>query len=180
MTLSPLDAKRLTRRSVVGHFRVSQDVYDSLENEAMTQGTSLNALLGQVLSAHTRDDWVFKEVGCVKVTKNMFRVLLSLIPDERLNELGRLTAESGPDAMMLARKGAVNLDTVLDDLRFCSRSGWFSLSEAKENGKLSISLVHDFGPRESIFLGAYATNLFALIDVHPKITITGSSVMIEY
>jgi hypothetical protein len=105
--------------------------------------------------------------------------MLSLIPDDKLSELGRLSAES-EDTVMLARSGTVNLHSVLDELRLVSEFGWHSFHQAKTNGKETISMVHDLGPRYSVVFGAYTTNLFALAGVRPKITTTHSSVMIEY
>ena len=82
--------------------------------------------------------------------------------------------------MMLARKGAVNLDAILDYLHFRSRAGWFSLHESKSNGKDILSFIHDFGPRDSVLLRSYFTSLFGLVGINPKITTTDSSVMVEY
>jgi len=178
--MTALDVERSMRASVAGHFRVWKDVYGSLEEEARTRKVSLNTLVNQVLSSHTRDDLLFEEEGFVKMTKNTVRLALSFIPDDKLTELGSLAAMSGADARMLARSNCITLDTVLDELRLFSRSGWYSLNEAKRNGKEVISLIHDLGPRESVLIGAYAMNLFALVGVRPKITTTSSSVMIEY
>jgi len=168
------------KASVPGHFRVWKDVYDSLENEARTREISLNVLVNQVLSSHTRDDLLFEEEGFVKMTKNTVRIVLSLIPDDKLAEFGSLAAKSGADARMLARSDCITVDTVLDELRLFSRSGWYSLNEARKKGKEVIALIHDFGPRESVVLGAFTSGLFALAGVRPKIRTTSSSVMIEY
>jgi len=168
------------RTSVVGHFRVWKDVYDSLEVEVRTRKVSLNTLVNQVLSTHTRDDMLYEEEGFVKMTKDTLRVALSLIPDDKLYDFGMLAAKIGPDARMLARSNSITLDTVLEELRLFSRSGWYSLNESQKTGKKVMSLIHDFGPRASIALGAYATGLFALVDVRPKITTTSTSIMVEY
>ena len=182
--MTALEVEGSMRRSVSVHFRISTDMYDSLEEEARKKNVSLNTLLNGVISAHTRDDLLFEEGGFVKMTKNTLRVVLSLIPDDKLSEFGRLAAKNGPDAGMLARSDCITLDTVLDELRLFSRSGWYSLNEAKRNGKKIISLIYDLGPttgpRQSVALGAYVTGLFALIGVRPKIRATSSSVMIEY
>lgn|GEM_PF-6064016 len=174
----------MKRKTVSVHFRLWDDVYDSLQNEASSQKVNLNTLLNQVLSTHTRDDLLFEEEGFVKMTKNTLRAALSLIPDDKLSEFGRLAAKNGPDARMLARSDCITLDTVLDELRLSSRSGWYSLNEGKRAGKEVISLIHNLGPttgpRQSAVLSAYVTGLFALVGVRPKITTTSTSVMIEY
>jgi hypothetical protein len=178
MTALRVGASR--RTSVVGHFRISKDVYNSLEDEARKSGVSLNTVVNQVLTLHSHDDVIWQEIGNVRLSKIAFRAFLSRIPDDELAELGSLLAKDTPSAMMLARTGAVNLDAILDYLHFRSRSGWFSFHESKNNGKEVLSFVHEFGPRDSVLLSSYFTSLFGLVGIHPKVTTTNSSVMVEY
>jgi hypothetical protein len=178
--MTALGVEASIRTSVVGHFRVSKNVYDSLEDEARSHNVSLNTLVNQVLSSHTRDDWVFEEVGFVKMPKDAFRALLGAIPDCKLSELGTGAVKTGRDTMMLAKSGSISLNAILEDLHFLSRCGWFSLHEAKANGKTVITLVHEFGPRQSILMAADAVNLFGLVGIRPNVTTTNSSVMIEF
>ena len=137
-------------------------------------------MVNQVLSSHTLDDWLCEEVGFVKMPKDAFRAMLRAIPDDKLSELGTGAVETGRDTMMLARSGTITMDSVLEDLRFLSRCGWCSLHEARVYGKTVITLAHEFGPRQSILMAADVENLFGLVGVHPRITTTNSSVVIEF
>ncbi len=101
--MSALAPEDSMRKSSSVHFRVWKDVYDSLEDEARTHRVSLNTLVNQVLSTHTRDDVLWEEMGCVKMTKTAFQEFLSRIPDDELDELGSVLAKNTPSAMMLAR-----------------------------------------------------------------------------
>ncbi len=89
-------------------------------------------------------------------------------------------ANDTPSTMMLARKGAVNLDAILDYLRFRSRAGWFSMTESKRNGMTTLCFMHEFGPKESVLLRSYFMDLFGLIGIHPKVITPDSSVVVEY
>jgi hypothetical protein len=178
--MTAVDVEGLMRASVPGHFRVWKDVYDSLELEARTRKVSLNTLVNQVLSTHTRDDVLWEEMEYMKLTKIVFRAFLSRIPDDELAELGAALANDTPSTMMLARKGVVDLDAVLDYLRFGSRAGWFSINESKRNGRTTLCFMHEFGPRYSVLLHSYFINLFGLIGIHPKVISPDSSVIIEY
>jgi len=169
-----------TRLTVAGHLRVPKDVYDSLEAEARARGMSLNALVSQVLSTHTRDDRVLEQVGGAKMPREAFRLILSMVPDDKLSEYGSASATHVKNTMMIANSHGVDLRAVLDELRLASRCGWYSFHEAKKDGKTVITLVHDFGPRYSVVCAASSTALFGLVGVRPKITTTDSSVMIEY
>ncbi len=44
----------------------------------------------------------------------------------------------------------------------------------------TLCFMHEFGPRQSVFLHSYFMSLFGLIGIHPKITSTDSSVMVQY
>jgi len=178
--MTALDVEGSMRASVPGHFRVWKDVYDSLGLEARTRNVSLNTLVNQVLSTHTRDDVLWEEMQCVKLTKIAFRAFLSRIPDEELAGLGTALANDTPSTMMLARRGVVDLDAVLDYLRFRSRAGWFSMNESRRNGRTILCFMHEFGPKESALLRSYFMSLFGLVGVHPKVIASDSSVVIEY
>ena len=81
---------------------------------------------------------------------------------------------------MLARSGSITLGAVLDEIRFCSRNGWFSVHESEREGRKVITFMHDFGPKGSAAVSAYLAGLIALVEVRGKITATHSSVMLEY
>jgi hypothetical protein len=167
------------KASVPAHLRVWKDVYDSLAEEARTRRVSLNTIVNLVLSTHTRDDLQLEEGGLVKITKSTLRAALSLIPDDKLREFGRLTAESGADARMLARSNTISPDTILEELRLFSRTGLYSMSETSKGGARIISLTHDFGPRESVALGAFVDTIFAMVEFHPRIKTTNTSITFE-
>jgi hypothetical protein len=178
--MTAVDVEASKQSSVVGHFRVWKDVYDSLEEEARAHRTSLNTLVNQVLATHTRDDVIWEEMGYVRMTKIAYREVLKRVPDEKLDGLGPVFAKETPSAMMLARKGEVSLESVLDYLRFRSRSGWFSMNETVRNGRTTLSFMHDFGPRQSVVLHSYFVSLFGLVSIHPKVIATDSSVVVEF
>ena len=169
-----------TKPSVSAHFRVWTDVFESLEEEAKVRRVSLNALVNQLLSSHTRDDVLLEELGYLKMRKDVFRVILEMLPDDKMEEFGRLTASHGSATEILARSGAIDLEAVLENLRVSSRFGWFSVYEKKIKGRRTVSLIHDFGPKYSMSLGAAVSTQFALVGIRPKIMTTDSSVMVEY
>jgi hypothetical protein len=165
---------------VPGHFRIWKDVYNSLEDEARAREVSLNTLVNQLLSTHTRNNSVYEKLGVVKMPKDTYRLALQLIPDDKLGEFGRELVKRYPTSLMLARKGAITIDAVLNELSDATKMGFFSLYEAERDGMKVISLTHDLGPRYSVVLSAAVTALFELVSVRPRITITDSSVTVEY
>ncbi|MGA2665366.1 MAG: hypothetical protein ABSF83_10515 [Nitrososphaerales archaeon] len=170
----------LVRKSSSAHFRVWTDVFGSLEQEAERRRVSLNVLVNQVLASYVRDELLFEKIGYLKMTKDAYRAHLGVIPDDKLGELGTKLAKTNPREIMLARKGVVSMDGVLDLLSLQSRFGLWSLQTVERDGKNAVTLMHDLGPKESVLLAAYVTGLFALVNVRGKVTTTDFSVMIEY
>jgi hypothetical protein len=177
--MTGLDAEATARKSISGHFRIWKVVYDSLEEEAAKRKVSLNTLVNQVLYGHTGEELLLEEMRFLRMSRGVYRALLGVVPDDKLSEMGRVSAKS-EDTVMLAFSGNVNLHAVLDEMQRVSRFGWYSFHRTKTNEHETISLVHDLGPRYSVVLGAYATNMFAHAGIHPKIMTTDSSVVVTY
>ena len=178
--MSVLEADDPKRTSISGHFRIWKDVYDSLEDEARTHEVSLNTFVNQLLAAYTRDELVYEKLGVLKLPKDTYRMMLQLIPEDKLSEFGSELVKRWPTALMLARKGAITTDAVLNHLRDTSKMGFLSMYETKRNGTNIISLTHEFGPRYSTVLTAAVKGLFELVNVSPEVTTTDSSVTVEY
>ena len=178
--MSILDEDNPTRTSVSGHFRVWKDVYDSLEDEARVRQVSLNTLVNQLLSRYTRDESMYERLGVVTLPKETYRLMLQLIPDDKLDEFALESIKGWPMNLMLARNGIINTDAVLNQLRDFSKLGFLSFYETSRNGTKVISLNHEFGPKFTRVLAAGVTGLFKLVNIHPSVTATDSSVTIEY
>ena len=178
--MTVVDTDPPIRTSIPGHFRISKDVYDALEDQAKRHGVSLNTLVNQLLSAYTRDEALYESIGIVKLPKDTYRLMLQLMPDDKLSELGRELIKRWPTTLMLARRGAITTDAILNHLRDTSKMGFFSLYETETNGMKVVSLTHEFGPRYSVVASAALMGLFELVDIHPKITTTDSAVTVEY
>jgi len=166
--------------SVSGHFRICADVYESLEDEARTRKVSLNTLVNQILSTYTRDESLYERLGILKLPKDTYRLMLQLMPDDKLTEFAKELIRHWPTTLMLARSGAINVHAVLNELRDASKLGFLSLYVADRNGMKVISMSHEFGPKHSVILSAAAMGLFGMVGIHPSVTTTDSSVTIEY
>jgi len=174
------DDESANKGSVSGHFRIWKDVYESLEDEARARKVSLNTLVNQLLSDHTRDEMLYEKAGVVKLPRSTFGLMLEFIPEERLLEFAKEVAKHWPTTMILARKGVITVDGILSQLHDESKMGFVSLYEVRNNGTRRVSLLHEFGQKYSTILGASTESLFALVGVRPKITTTSSLVTIEY
>jgi hypothetical protein len=125
------------------------------------------------------EDVSLEEMRFLRMSRAVYRSYLSMIPDDMLAELGRIDGKS-EDVVLLTRSGAITLAAVLDELQLLSRIGWFSYHPRKVNGKETISMAYGLGPRYTVVFSGYLASEFALAGLHPKLTTTSSSVMVEY
>jgi hypothetical protein len=175
-----IEENESAKASVPRHFRIQRDVYDSLEEEAKKLEVSLNWLVNRVLSNHTRDDWILDSMGLVKMPDEVFREFVSLIPEDKMRELGSRVASTILPSMMLEMDGTVNLGAVLNSLQLMSRGGAFVVHESHKNGRRRISLTHRNGPKLSAYYSGLVPTLFAQAGVTVKIKTTSDSITFEY
>jgi hypothetical protein len=74
----------------------------------------------------------------------------------------------------------LNLSTVVDFLNLLSEfANQFEMGQVEQGGKQIITLLHNLGPKGSIFFVNYAKALFDSIDYSPKISSSAHSVVVE-
>jgi len=176
-TLLPADQGR--KETVAVHVRLWQDVYQSLEEEARARKESMNSLINQLLSTYTRDEMLIDKSGKIVTSLDTIKAYLRYIPDDRLAEFSQDVVEFSA-GLMLARRGEITLDSVLEEFRHQSNRGWFDLSLQKENGKNILTFFHELGPRHSVALEIIATRMFELASIRPKTRMTESTVTVIF
>jgi hypothetical protein len=110
----------------------------------------------------------------------MMHVFFRFLPEDKLSTVGAEVVEHAMVPLMLARKGEITLDAVLDNIQQGAVLGWYSCYQSRVNGKQVLSLTHDFGPKDSHVLAATVSKVFDLVGIRPKVTTTDSSVVVEY
>jgi hypothetical protein len=167
-------------KTIVKSFRVSQSAFQILEAEAASQNVTLNTLLNQIVIRYASWGRFVNKYKGIVIGRSAFERLLSVSSDEVVAELGRKAGSDTPKTIMFAKHGEVSLDAVLDYIRGGATYGGFAeYSEVEKQGKTVITLIHNLGPKGSIYLSNNLQSIFDVAGLHPKISSTEQAVLIE-
>jgi len=112
--------------------------------------------------------------------RSLYSDILSLISDEDARQLGRSCAQRVAKSFMLARHGTITVETIAETMRsYAERAGYGRYTEAWEDGRRIITIMHEFGPKHSESTAAYAEALFQLVGLRPTITTTDEAAVIK-
>lgn len=168
------------KKTVTASFRVDEESFGALQEEAKRRMVSVNTLVNQLLMVYAKHDR-FLSTRVLKFPDRIFRMLLDLIPED---EIERFMSQLGKDL----GKGAVNtlygefnLTNILRLLENnCLYGEWGAYNERQlQGGKLMVKVEHNVGKKGSIMIGAYQKALLEEAGLKPKVTMTESAVIIE-
>jgi hypothetical protein len=171
---------RKKEKTVTRSFRISESAFKALEEDAARKNVSVNTLVNQLFLTHANYDIFYDKIGLMRVSQATFSRLVNACSDEVLIETARLTGKDIAKAIILAKHGVLSLTTVLDFIRTGSLYGGYAeYSEVENQGKRSITLMHNHGQKGAIFLRYYFESLFELVGCQPKVTSSEHSVTFE-
>ncbi len=159
---------------------MSERALKALEDEAKRQNMSISTILNQQLLAYADFERFFRRLGLIKISSATFQRLLQAGSEKEVARAGMEAGADTPRSIILAKHGALTLDTVLDYLEMLSEyAGQFEFGEADADGKRIITLLHRLGPLGSVFYVNYMRALFEGVGLSPKISSSEHSVTIE-
>ncbi len=171
-----------SQKTVTRSFRINQDAFEALKEDADRKEITVNTLVNQLFIAHKDFDRFFERMGAIKISTITFSLLLSAIQADRLPEVGRKAGKDAPMAVMAAKDGRVSLRTVINFLRMMSQyANLFEFNEVLSSDGQSkvMTLMHSLGDNGSLFLTNYVRAIFQGVGVEPKISSGEHSVIVE-
>jgi hypothetical protein len=173
----------LSRRSdktVTRSFRVSESALRAIEDEARRHNLSTNSFVNQLLLSYANYDRFMEKVHMIKMTTPGLRTLMEAGTDEKLAEAGRIAGRSIGKSFIMARKGALSVENSIEQLRAMGDyANYWEFNEVDRDGRRIITLIHDLGPKGSLFLSGVGEALFESAGARPKCTTTDDSVIYE-
>lgn len=167
-------------RTVTRSFRISESAFKALEEDARKQNISMNTLVNQLFLSYANFDRFAKKLRMVKLTTATIRRIFEAASDKAIIDAGHSAGDSVPEAFILTKNGVVSLQTVLAFLRdLADHAGLFDYSEVSHEGERTITLLHELGPKGSMFLAHYVQSVFGRIDLNPAFSISDDAIVIE-
>jgi hypothetical protein len=172
-------SKRIRPKTVPKSFRIDESALIATEREAQAQRVSANTLVNQILNQFAEFDRFANKIGTVKVSSFIFRGILQAAEVDKVIEVARSAGSSLPQALVTAKSGKVDFNSLLDHLRsLATYAHLYEYNESSDPRALVCTLLHEFGLNWSIFLVHYVTSMFEQLGIAPKIEMSDRSVII--
>ena len=105
----------MPEKTVTRSFRINENAFLALEEEAKKRNISLNTLVNQLFMSYANDRY-FQRLGMIKMSKATFRKILNAAPANEIVEVAREVAQNISRTIILARYGTMSLTSVLEYL----------------------------------------------------------------
>lgn len=157
-------------KTVAKSFRVNGKALRALQEEAERQNISLNTLVNQLLIDYAEFGRFVKRLSALRLTRKTFEAVLNATTEKELAEGARSAGKSAPVALINSKWGKVNPAIVVDYIRDLSAyANLYEYTETSENGRRTITLMHELGPKWSVFLSNYLGEALAEAGAKPSI-----------
>jgi hypothetical protein len=165
------------RKTVLKTFRFSEDLMRSLEFEAMEEGTTINALVGTVITQHLEWEIKARRFGYTPMYKPILRSLLEELGEESLAKIGKALPEMWKEMAEFWFQDS-SAEKVLEFLSFRSRYVPQMQAELKREGNtFTIVYHHDLGTRWSTVIQNALDELVRRSFRTPTTVCTGETVI---
>jgi len=171
-----------SERTVTRSFRVNQEAFEALKEDAERKEITVNTLVNQLFLAHKDFDRYFERMGMIKISVATFNLLLAAVSPDRISDVGRDAGMDAPKAIIIAKDGVLSFQTVRGFLKMMSQyANLFEYNEVESpDGRSTIlTLMHGLGQNGSLFLVNYVRSIFLGIGQEPKISSSEHSVIVE-
>jgi hypothetical protein len=169
-----------TESTVTRSFRISEQAFKILQEDAERQNISVNTLVNHIINYYVDFERYAKSMHIVKLPSQLLKYLLEVIQDNLIIKIGQASGENIAESFILVKFGSLSLEHVISHLRELSSYGYlFEYNEVDSPEKKTISLVHQLGYKGSLLLAHYVQSIFNRVNIHPFFNITENAVIID-
>lgn len=136
-------------------FRIPEELYESLQKEALYSNVSFSALATRVFRRHV--DWhsMAARAGWIYVTRTTFSSLLEGLSDSELQKLAQESVSTNIRDIILFMKSDKSVDSALHLLET-----WFRINELPyrltvQGNRYTITTQHNMGHHFSVYLAEF-------------------------
>src|SRR6266700_6783043 len=168
-------------KTVAKSFRVNEKALSALQEEAGRQSVSVNTLVNQVLIDYSELGRYLQRINALRLSRKTFQEILNSVPDDNLVKAGQIAGKSGPMAIIASKWGKITVNTVIEFIHDLSAyANLFEYYEKNENERWTITLMHELGPKWSMFLANYIGEAFIAAGVQPKNRVSDRAVIFSF
>jgi hypothetical protein len=148
-------------KTATASFRLDESALNALQEDAKKQSVSVNTLLNQLVLTYAHYDRPMKRFHMVKVPASTFKHLLEAATSDTVSAAGHATGDDVPKTYIRAKWGELTVENALSYLKITAdHTNLFEYSEVVRDGRVNVTLSHDFGAKGSLFLQRYVQAIF--------------------
>ncbi|HZY95052.1 MAG TPA: hypothetical protein VFE98_09405 [Candidatus Bathyarchaeia archaeon] len=168
-------------KTVAKSFRVNEKALLALQEEAGRQSVSVNTLVNQLLLDYSEFGRYLQRVNAMRLSRKTFGEILNSISEDSLAKAGQVAGKSAPMALIASKWGKVTVNTVIEFIHDLSAyANLFEYYEKNENERWTITLMHELGPKWSVFLTHYIGEAFVAAGIQPKTRTSDRAVIFTF
>lgn len=169
------------KKTVTVSFRLDEEPFRAIEKDAESHKVSVNTFVNQLFEKYAAFDRYFERIGVQRISKPAYRRLVEVISDNDLADVAAKAVRDSARAMIVAKHGTITPSSILEYLRTWWEYGISAETNEVEtqDGKRIFTVIHNNGMKVSFYFGECVRNVFELINVQPKITLTENALVVE-
>ena len=163
-------------------FRIDKEYEESLRELAKERRISLNTLANQIFSNYVEFEVFAKKFGTVRMSSDTFRRLLDAMNENEIIDIAVRGGSQEAVEFILFKWKEVNFATVIEFVRtYFEQCGYGRCDLKQTNGRIMISVHHDFQKKGSLYLKHFLESLIrTTLEKEPKIITTNDSLTIRF
>ena len=160
---------------------MNEKALEALQEEAKRQSISVNTLVNQLLLDYSEFGRFLQRVSALKLSRKTFGEILNSVSDDSLVKAAQTAGKSAPIALIASKYGKVTVNSVMGYVHDLSAyANLFEYYEKNENERWTVTLMHELGPKWSIFLSQYIGEAFASAGILPKVKTSDRAVIFTF
>lgn|GEM_PF-2904134 len=174
------------KKTILRTIRVSEELDNLIEKDAEDQNISANALITKIMTHYTEWQRVVEKTSFVLIASSLFRALINEVNDQKLEMIAKTVFSTVITDLAMLEFGKNDFDSILKTMFLISKyeTGLLTISSSTvegKNGKYTLTLYHDWGPKGSVLFRSYFDNLIRNETGKPPIaSVTDDMVTISF
>jgi len=137
--------EQMMKKTNIISIRMDSNLSNKLHDKSAEQKISLNSLINNMLDKQIHWHDLANEVGWVSIFRSTFKELMDSVSQEKATKIGQTTGKIDLKNSIKYFYGKVDLQTILDLLKYRFQSMKVQFKRVSENGSEMIFIQHDLG-----------------------------------
>ena len=152
------------KKTILRTIRISDELDSLIEKDAEDQNISANALITKIMAHYVEWQRVVEKTSFILIASSLFRAIINEVSDEKIEGIAKTVVTTVIKDLSMLEFGKNDFDSILKTMFLIGkyetglRTSVTNPVEGKD-GKYTLTLYHDWGPKGSVLFKSYFDNL---------------------